>query len=103
MTNIWMTWGDVFNASLQSLWWGFVQFAPRLIVAIVFFMIGWLLGSLIAKAIEQVFTSLKIDSLFRSIGADGFLRKAGVSLNTGYFVGEVVKMVCHYCFLIAFS
>jgi ABC-type multidrug transport system fused ATPase/permease subunit len=100
MTNIWMTWGDVFNASLQSLWWNFVQFAPRLIVAVVFFVIGWLLGSLIAKAIEQVFNSLKIDSLFRSIGTEGFLRKAGVSLNTGYFVGEVVKWFVVIVFLL---
>ena len=100
MTNIWMTWGDVFNASLQSLWWNFIQFAPRLIVAVVFFVVGWLLGSLIAKAIEQVFSSLKIDSLFRSIGTEGFLRKAGVSLNTGYFVGEVVKWFVVVVFLL---
>ena len=25
MNNIWITWGDVFNASLQDLWWGFVH------------------------------------------------------------------------------
>ena len=35
MSNIWVTWGDVFNASLQNLWWGFVQFAPKLILAII--------------------------------------------------------------------
>jgi hypothetical protein len=39
MSNIWMTWGDVFNSSLQDLWWGFIQFAPRLIIAIVLFII----------------------------------------------------------------
>jgi hypothetical protein len=100
MTNIWLTWGDVFNASLQNLWWGFVQFVPKLIVAVVFFIIGWVLGSLIAKAIEQIFSSLKIDSLFRSIGTEGFLRRAGVGLNTGYFVGEVVKWFVIIVFLL---
>ena len=100
MTNIWTTWGDVFNASLQSLWFGFVQFAPRLVVAIVFFVIGWVLGSLIAKAIEQVFGSLKIDTLFKSIGAENFFRKAGVNLNSGYFVGEVVRWFVIIVFLL---
>jgi hypothetical protein len=100
INNIWLTWGDVFNASLQNLWWGFVQFTPKLIIAIVFFVIGWLLGSLITKAIEQIFRSLKIDSLFASIGADNFLRRAGVNLNTGHFVGEVARWFVIIVFLL---
>jgi len=100
MSNIWLSWGDVFNTSLQSLWFGFVQFAPRLVLAVVFFIIGWVLGSLISKAIQQVFTSLKIDSLFSSIGADGFFKRAGVTLNSGYFVGEVVRWFVIIVFLL---
>jgi Conserved TM helix. len=100
VNNIWFTWGDVFNQSLQTLWWSFIQFTPKLIVAIVFFIIGWFLGSLIAKAIEQVFSSLKIDSLFASIGAESFFRKAGITLNSGYFVGQVVKWFIVIVFLL---
>lgn len=100
MSNIWMTWGDVFNTSLQSLWFGFVQFTPKLVVAVVFFVIGWFLGALIAKAVEQLFSSLKIDGLFRSIGADNFLRKAGMNLNSGYFVGQVVRWFVIVVFLL---
>jgi len=100
MSNIWMTWGDVFNTSLQSLWFGFMQFVPRLVVAVVFFIVGWVLGSLIAKAIEQVFSSLKIDSLFRSIGAENFFRKAGMNLNSGYFVGQIVRWFVIIVFLL---
>ena len=100
VNNIWLTWGDVFNSSLQSLWWGFVQFTPRLLMAVVFFFIGWLLGSVVARAIEQVFSSLKIDNLFKSIGAESFFRKAGVNLNTGYFIGQVVRWFVIIVFLL---
>jgi hypothetical protein len=100
MNNIWLTWGEVFNASLQDLWWGLIQFAPKFIIAIVFFIVGWVLGSLIAKALEQVFTALKIDTLFKSIGADDFFKKAGMSLNTGYFIGQVVKWFVIVVFLL---
>ncbi|MFA6177844.1 MAG: hypothetical protein WC694_03045 [Candidatus Paceibacterota bacterium] len=100
MSNIWLSWGDVFNASLQGLWFGFVQFAPRLVIAVVFFIIGWFLGSLIAKAIEQVFSSLKIDGLLKTIGADNFFRKAGVTLNTGYFIGQIVRWFIIIVFLL---
>lgn len=100
MDNIWLTWGDVFNASLQNLWWGFIQFAPKLILAIVFFVVGWILGSLVAKAFEQVFRSLKIDSLFQSLRVDNFFRKAGMNFNSGYFVGQVVKWFIIVIFLL---
>ena len=100
MSNIWMTWGDVFNVSLQNLWWGLVQFAPKLIVAIVLFIIGWLLGNILARALEQVFSALKIDKLFASAGADNFLRKAGMNLNTGYFVGQIAKWFVIVVFLL---
>lgn len=100
MNNIWLTWGDVFNASLRELWWGFIQFVPNLVVAIVLFVIGWVLGNVIAKALEQVFRSLKIDNLLRSIGVENFFRKAGMNLNSGYFIGQVVKWFVVVVFLI---
>ncbi|PIR68874.1 hypothetical protein COX93_01220 [Candidatus Nomurabacteria bacterium CG_4_10_14_0_2_um_filter_30_12] len=100
MSNIWMTWGEVFNVSLQGLWWGFIQFAPKLILAIIFFVIGWILGSLITKAFEQVFSALKIDNLFKSLGVDDFFRKAGMNLNSGHFVGEVMKWFIIIIFLL---
>lgn len=100
MNNIWFTWGQVFNASLQELWWGFIQFVPGLILAIVLFVIGCLLGSLVAKAFEQVFIALKVDKLLNNVGAENFFRKAGVTLNSGYFIGQVVKWFVIIIFLI---
>jgi len=100
MNNIWVTWGDVFNASLQDLWWSFIQFVPRLIVAIVFFIVGWVLGNLVAKAFEQVISALRVDKLFKSIGADDFFRRAGMNLNTGYFIGQVAKWFVIIVFLL---
>ena len=100
MSNIWLTWGDVFNASLQDLWWGVVQFTPKFLMAVVFFIIGWVLGNIIAKAIAQVFNALKIDSLFKSIGADDFFRRAGINFDSGRFVGQVTKWFVVVVFLL---
>src|SRR3989344_8696458 len=100
MNNIWVSWGDVFNASLQELWWGFIQFTPKFLIAVVLFVIGWLLGNIVARALEQVFTALKVDSIFKSVGAEDTLRKAGVNLDTGHFVGQVAKWFVVVVFLI---
>lgn len=98
--NLWADWSGVFYQSLGVVWGNFVEFTPRLIIAIVFFVVGWLLGSLIARAIEQVFNSLKVDGMFASIGADNFMRKAGMNLNTGYFIGQVVRWFVIIVFLL---
>ena len=101
MNNIWYTWSDVFTMSLQNLWVSFVDFAPKLVFAIVLFIIGWALGSLVSKAFQHVFVALKIDRLFSSVGTDNLFRKAGMNLNTGLFVGEVAKWFIILVFLLS--
>jgi hypothetical protein len=101
MNTIWQTWGEVFNGSLQNLWFGFAAFVPKLLVAIILFVVGWALGSLIAKAFEQVFAALKVDRALKSVGAEDAFRKTGMNLNTGYFVGQVAKWFVVIVFLLA--
>ena len=93
-------WGSVFYQSFADLWYGFVQFAPKLIIAIVLFIVGWVLGALVSKAFQHVFVALKIDKLFQSIKADEFMHRAGMNLNTGYFVGEIIKWFIIIIFLL---
>ncbi len=95
------TWADVFTTSLQNLWMGFITFVPNLIVAILVFIIGWVLGSLVARAISQVISALKVDGLLASAGVDDVLGRAGMRLNVGYFIGEIVKWFIVIVFLIA--
>jgi len=98
--NIWVSWGDVFSSSLQDLWVGFVQFAPKLILAVILFIVGWVLGSLVARAFEQVLGALKVDKLLSSVKADDLMRRAGMNLNTGYFIGQVAKWFVVLVFLL---
>jgi len=100
MNNIWVSWGDVFSASLQDLWIGFIQFAPKLILAVILFIIGWVLGHIVAKAFEQVLGALKVDKLLSSVKADELFRKAGMNLNTGYFIGQVARWFVVLVFLL---
>lgn len=93
------TWGEVFSLSLQNLWLGFINFVPNLIVAIIIFIVGWVVGSVVGKVVAQAITALKIDALFASAGADEVMRKAGVKLNVGGFIGTIVKWFIIIVFL----
>lgn len=95
------TWGGVFSESLLNLWYGFMSFVPSLLGAIILFILGWVVGSIIGKAIAQLITALKVDKLFESAGADEVMNRAGFKLNVGGFLGSIVKWFIIVVFLMA--
>lgn len=95
------TWGDVFATSLQGLWYGFITTVPTILVAVIIFIIGWLVGSTLSKAIAHLIDALKLDRLFKSAGADEVFARAGWKFNVGRFLGEIVKWFVVIVFLTA--
>lgn len=95
------TWGEVLQLSFQNLWVGVVNFVPNLVVAIVILVLGWLIGALLGRAVWQVFRSLKIDDALRRAGVDSFLRRGGMQLDSGAFIGGLVKWFVIVVFLVA--
>jgi len=95
------TWGNVLNASFQNLWTGVVSFVPNLVVAVIILILGWLIGSLLGRAIWQVFKSLKIDDALRRAGFESLARRGGFNLDSGALIGGLVKWFVIVVFLIA--
>ncbi len=93
------TWGEVFSTSLQGLWLGFISFVPNLIIAIIIFIVGWMIGTVVEKALKQVIGALRIDRLFQNAGAERILSRAGVKLSVGGFIGGLVKWFIVIVFL----
>ena len=95
------TWGSVLTLSFQNLWVGVVGFVPNLVIAIIILILGWLVGVLFGRAIWQVFKSLKVDEALRRAGFETFMRRGGVDLDSGAFVGGLVKWFVIVIFLVA--
>lgn len=93
--------GLVFSESLLGLWYGFINFVPGLLLAIILFVIGLAVGSIVGKAIAQVITAIKIDKLFESAGAEELFARMGMKLNVGKFLGLLVKWFIVIVFLMA--
>lgn len=94
-------WGDVFTQSLQGVWYGVASFVPNLIIALVIFAIGWVLAALIEKLVESLFKALKVDAALKSAGLEDVVKRAGHNLDSGYFVGALVKWFVVVVFLMA--
>jgi len=95
------TWGDVLSASFQGLWAGVIMFIPNLVVAIVILCIGWAIGSIVAKAIAHFIKMIKFDEALQKAGFETFVRRAGLHLNSGHFLGSIIKYFIIVVFLIA--
>ncbi len=95
------TWSQVFLLSLQGLWYGFVATFPKILLAVIIFIIGWIVASTLSKLISAGIDALKVDKLFKNTGTDEALARAGVRLHIGGVIGWLVKWLIVIAFLIA--
>lgn len=95
------TWSEVLAQSFQDLWLGVVNFVPNLVVAVIIFIAGWVVGSLLGRVVSQIVKSLKVDNALRSAGSEAILNRAGFRLNSGRFLGGLVKWFVIVVFLVA--
>jgi small-conductance mechanosensitive channel len=95
------TWGDVLVVSFQELWVGVITFVPKLLIAVIIFIVGWIIAVALGKLISQLVRLFKIDKLFQALGAEEPLAKAGFRLDTGAFMGGLVRWFLIVVFLVA--
>ena len=92
---------DVVRTSLLSLWATVANFLPRLVVAVLVFLIGWLVAILIAKLAYHIVRVIQIDRALEGIGFKKVWERSGFKLNIPLFFGELVKWFFIVVFLLS--
>ena len=87
--------------SFQRLWEGVLSFIPNLIVAIIVVLIGWAIASFLGGLVKKFFDSIKLDDALNKAGIGDVVKKGGLHLNSGAFLGAIVKIFFIVVFLIA--
>lgn len=95
------TWGAVLTQSFLDLWIGIAAFIPNLIIALIIFVVGWVIGVVVGRLVAQVIRSIKVDSVLKSAGIEDVLSRAGFRLDSGAFLGDLVKWFVIVVFLVA--
>jgi hypothetical protein len=93
--------GTTLVDSFYALGPAFLNIASRIIIALVVFIVGWVVGAFIGSLIEKLFKKINVDSSLRRAGLEHTLQRAGVALDSGYFVGALVKWFIIIVFLIS--
>lgn len=93
--------GMVLQGSFQNLWAGVVMFIPQLVVALVIVLVGWAIGMIIDKAVMKFFEMIKFDEALKKAGFENIVKKSGLRMNSGAFIGGIIKYFIIVVFLIA--
>lgn len=98
---VFTTWADVLSQSFQNLSYGLIAFVPNLIIAIVIFIVGWLVGVGVGRVVTQIVNALRVDQALKATGLEQVLARAGLELSSGKFLGALVKWFFIIVFLVA--
>ncbi len=98
---VFTTWADVLSQSFQNLFYGLVSFIPNVVIAIIIFIVGWLIGAGVGRVVAQIVDALRIDQALKATGIERVLSRAGLGLSSGKFLGFLVKWFFVIVFLLA--
>ena len=92
---------DVVRTSLLTLWGNVAGFLPRLVAAIVVFLVGWIVAVLIAKLVWHIIRIIRLDRALEGVGFRKVWERSGYKLNSPLFFYELVKWFFVVVFLMA--
>ena len=94
-------WAQALAMSLESVWSAFETYLPNVIGALVVFIIGLIVSSGLASLVERALAMLKIDMWLARLGVGEYVERAGMRLNVGHFLGQVVYWFITLAFVLA--
>lgn len=97
------TWSEAITGSLQGVWVRFVEFLPRFLMAVLTLLIIWLIAIALGKLVERIVKALYVDKGLEKLGIKEGVSKGGLKLDSGAFLGGVVKWFFVFVALMAFA
>jgi hypothetical protein len=88
-----MNYTDWSLSVIQPFLQQFVDFLANLLLAIVVFLVGYLISVGIGKLITELLRSVKFNKLFEKEGWRKALQRANVDVNASEFIGGIFKWV----------
>lgn len=91
---------EIYVRPFVELWEAIAYSLPRIVLAIVVFLIGWIIAHLIYKAVVKIVRGLKIDQALEPTGLATAFRRIGHPLDVGKVIGFLVKWFIIIAFVV---
>lgn len=89
------------SEALISLWEAIKGFIPVFISGLIVFIIGLIFGKGLGLLVERIINLLKVDVFLEKVGFKQITDRAGITLNSGYFLGQLTRWIVILAFLVA--
>jgi hypothetical protein len=87
--------------SFYQLLWNSVNFLPAFLFAVIVFLIGWFIATWLGWVVAEAIRAVRVDHALKQAGVDEVVARAGYHLDSGAFVGALVKWFVILVFLLA--
>jgi len=94
-------WGLVTIQAFQNIWQGFLNFLPKLVGALIVFIVGWFISIGIGRLIAEILNRARLNNVFERTGWRAALEKAEIKVTPSEFIGAICKWVLVIVFLLA--
>ncbi len=81
---------DIFVTSLQAFGSQLAHFLPKLMLAIVFLVLGWILAKLARSGVMRLLTLLKFDKATEKSGLEAFMKHADLEVSVASVLGNLI-------------
>lgn len=95
------SWSQALAGSFQGLASGIISYVPNIVIAVILFIIGWVVGDALGTWIAKIIRAVKIDKVLEKLDLHVLLQRAGYRLDSGLFLGTLVKWFVILGFLVA--
>jgi len=85
---------------LGDLYTDFMNAAPKILGALIIFIIGWIIAKVIASIVKRVLKTLQVDKLAEQLNEIDFVKKANVKVVPSSILSKVIYYVLMLVFAI---
>ncbi|MBI5732564.1 hypothetical protein HY967_01215 [Candidatus Jorgensenbacteria bacterium] len=94
---------ELVGGPLQRVWSGALDVLGTIIVAAVVLIVGLIVANALSKVVQELINRIKLDNVLASAGLKQFLDRAGLALNSGKFLGQLIYWFLAVVFILAAS
>jgi len=92
---------DVLRTGFVDLWVSAMLFLPQLLFAIVIFLLGLIIASVLKTAIIRLIRFIKVDELMDRLDVKSMFTRAGIKIDVAEIFGFLIKWLVIFLALIA--
>lgn len=92
---------DAVQGSFYDLWYTVALYLPRILAAVVVFIIGWVVATVLYRIVIEVVKVLKINEALKTAGVHEAAKDAGFAFDAGRILATLVMWFVALVFLVA--